>query len=77
MIDPALALTVAVLLTAAAVLLLWPVRGLLWRWLRVSLVPLQFHYLAVAEKPYLDAARMLPNRPNSKNAQHRVISHPL
>ena len=34
MIDPALALTVAVLLIGTGVLLLWPVRGLLWRWLR-------------------------------------------
>jgi DtxR family Mn-dependent transcriptional regulator len=34
MIDPAIALTVGVALAAAAVLLLWPVRGLLWRWLR-------------------------------------------
>ena len=34
MIDPALALTVALAFTVAAVLLLWPVRGLLWRWLR-------------------------------------------
>ena len=34
MIDPALALTIAVAVAAASVLLLWPVRGLLWRWLR-------------------------------------------
>ena len=34
MIDPALALIIALGLAAAAVLLLWPVRGLLWRWMR-------------------------------------------
>lgn len=34
MIDPALALAIAIALTGAAVLLFWPVRGLLWRWLR-------------------------------------------
>ena len=34
MIDPLLALTVALGLAVAAYLLLWPVRGLLWRWLR-------------------------------------------
>jgi DtxR family Mn-dependent transcriptional regulator len=32
--NPAVALTVAVAVGAVAVLLLWPVRGLLWRWLR-------------------------------------------
>ena len=34
MIDPATALLVALALAVAGVLLLWPVRGLLWRWLR-------------------------------------------
>lgn len=34
MIDPAIALAVGLGLAGAAVLLLWPVRGLLWRWLR-------------------------------------------
>jgi DtxR family Mn-dependent transcriptional regulator len=34
MIDPALALAIGVSLAIAAVLLFWPVRGLLWRWLR-------------------------------------------
>ena len=34
MIDPAVALTLALGVATAAVLLLWPVRGLLWRWLR-------------------------------------------
>ena len=34
MTDPAIALTIAVAAAVAAVLLLWPVRGLLWRWLR-------------------------------------------
>jgi DtxR family Mn-dependent transcriptional regulator len=34
MIDPAIALTLGLAIAAAAVLLLWPERGLLWRWLR-------------------------------------------
>jgi DtxR family Mn-dependent transcriptional regulator len=34
MTDPALALTIGIALIAAAVLLLWPVSGFLWRWLR-------------------------------------------
>ncbi len=34
MIDPLLALTLGVAATTAVVLLLWPDRGLLWRWLR-------------------------------------------
>ena len=34
MIDPALALVVAAAVVAATVLLLWPARGWLWRWLR-------------------------------------------
>ncbi len=32
MVDPALALLLALLLTGAAALLFWPVRGLYWRW---------------------------------------------
>ena len=32
MVNPALALLLAVLLTGTAALLLWPVRGLYWRW---------------------------------------------
>ncbi len=34
MVNPLIALTIGLGTLAAAVLLLWPVRGLLWRWLR-------------------------------------------
>ncbi len=34
MIDPKVSLTIAISVAVVAVLLLWPVRGMLWRWLR-------------------------------------------